>query len=304
MSHANLCLLPVKKYGPRDTMKNLKKKADHKCRKVWRRACVFTIVFLTLAFFTPIIQGESPSPYGDQRVSYQTSPLLLAQAEEQQPTSSQRATEPSPKATTANKPPGDSNKPDSNAQTEEKTEFEKLLDKEYGQTEVKTPEETSWLSQVVKTLFALLFLTGLLYLIWKVLLFKKSLPGQGSEVIKLLHERAIGTGKNLHLVELDGRLLLLSESETGLRLLTEYSDPTQVERIKLECDKDEAREKPDFWIELSKNMTRSFGQILGKSMQGPETNGHNPWENTRQSAKKRLENLKNGRAKIYDNDDE
>lgn len=209
---------------------------------------------------------------------------------------------------------------------ETRSEFEILLDRELEGRDAPEPEPqpTSWGAQIVKTLVVLLVIILFFYSLWKFTDFRKRFPNASSEVVRTLHSYPLTPDKSIQIVELGNKLLVLGVSDAGIQLVTEFTEKAAIDRIKLDCDKDNDNEKPDFWVELSKTISKSVkdavsggggkgegftdflqGQRQGKSQgkrkgqkrgQSDVQNGALPnWDKLRRGAKENLDKIKSGK---------
>jgi flagellar biosynthetic protein FliO len=90
----------------------------------------------------------------------------------------------------------------------------------------------------VKFFFALALVLGIIYglsLIMKKVLITKGLAGS-AECLKVLYTQSLGPNKNLYLVRLVDRVLLLGSTENGLSTLSEITDPEEVSSILKELE--------------------------------------------------------------------
>ena len=134
-------------------------------------------------------------------------------------------------------------------------------------------------------------------------MFRKGFNPGGSEVINTLYQHSLGPGKSLQILEMGGRLLVMGLSDAGLQLISEITDRSTIEKIKMDCDKDSEQEKPDFWIELSKSMTNKMKSAMSnnrnssdrKRFEDFENKEEQPWENTRARSKETLSKIKESR---------
>ena len=82
-----------------------------------------------------------------------------------------------------------SNSSDVNSKVQD--DFSKLLDKELNKNGPESQfdePKPSWGWQIIKTIIVLIFLISILWGIWKVYIFKKTVPTKESEVFQFLHE--------------------------------------------------------------------------------------------------------------------
>ncbi len=188
------------------------------------------------------------------------------------------------------------------------SEFEKLLQQELsGQSPTAKKEEDrpSWAWQVIKTALVLAVLLGIFWALWRLFIFKRSLPAMQSSVLRVLYQFPLMPGKFIQIVEVDSKLLFLGVSDAGVQLITEVTEKTQVDRIKLECDKDNEKGKPDFLGELSRAVRDKVQGWLNpqKSFSADQTQNTNPgWQNVRNESRARLENLRTNREFLKNNE--
>ncbi|MDH5718585.1 MAG: flagellar biosynthetic protein FliO [Spirochaetia bacterium] len=187
-----------------------------------------------------------------------------------------------------------------NQKPEEKSDFQKLLEKELKSeanqaSDVK--EQTSWLWQFIKTLLVLGGMILFFYIVWRVYNFKRNLPGRGSGVFQVWHEFSLVPGKTLQIVEMANRLLILAVSDSGVQLVTELTEKSIIDRVKLDCEKNNQSNPPDFLLELSKSVRGKVEALFNPEKKILETekkqNSENTWENTRKESIDKLKKLKN-----------
>jgi len=168
-------------------------------------------------------------------------------------------------------------------------------------------ENVSWAYRILKTTVILALMIGVFLVGWKFLVFKKGFNPGGSEVIKTLYQHNMGPGKSLQIIEMGGRLLIMGLSDAGLQLITEITDKSTIEKIKMDCDKDSEKERPDFWIELSKSMANKMKSTMSNNRNSSntrrfETTEQQPWENTRSRSKETLSKIKQSRDLFHQED--
>ena len=163
-----------------------------------------------------------------------------------------------PTSELSQEPSAPSSAPEKKAAESEEEDFETLLKKELeGGTESAASqkrEEISWGWQILKTLLVLIFLIGIFWFGWKLYLFRKRLPLGESEVMQVLYSHNLLAGRQIQIVQLGGRLLVLGISDSGVQLITEISDRNTIDQIKMDCEKARKSEKPDFLWELTKTI--------------------------------------------------
>lgn len=123
-------------------------------------------------------------------------------------------------------------------------------------------ERVSWAAQLVKTIVVLGLMLGIFYGGYKVFIFKKGLPIAGSEVIQILYEYPISSGKKLQFLEMAGKLFILAISDAGVQLVTEINDHNSIDRLKHDISKESEREKPDFLLELSSAVRSKIDSVM------------------------------------------
>ncbi len=148
--------------------------------------------------------------------------------------------------------------------------FSKLLEEELKKNSgpgVRAPQDISWGWQILKTAFALLVIIGFFAIFWKFYSFRQKVLHKDSAVIRLLYEYHLDNGRKLNIIQLHNKLLLLGVSEAGIQLLNEISEKNEIDQIKLDCEKENIQEKPDFLMELTKAFKEKFsGQSQKKSL--------------------------------------
>lgn len=74
---------------------------------------------------------------------------------------------------------------------------------------------------LVQTIFALLLVCGLAYLIFRVLLPRLTGNFSSNNMVRVVDRVALEARKNLYIVEVTGRWLLISVTENGAQLISE-----------------------------------------------------------------------------------
>ena len=199
--------------------------------------------------------------------------------------------------------------PSTNSTNLKDDEFSKLLDKELGRQQSNAQfdeKRPSWGWQIIKTIFVLCFLIGLLWIIWKIYIFKKKIPQKDSQIFKVLHEYPLEGNRTIKLLLFNGKILMMASSEAGIQLIQEINDPTAINQIILDCEKEQQNEQPDFLIELSKAISTKFSSIINPmpipKAQNIEANiesNNIPWEVLRAESTKKLNKIKQERNNIH-----
>lgn len=187
--------------------------------------------------------------------------------------------------------------------------FEKLLQKELETTNVDANQAApSWAWQILKTTFVLGLLMGVFYLVYRIYVFKRRLPGLHSTALRVLYSFPITQGKTLQIIEMANHLLILGLSEGGINLISEITDRARIEQIKLDCEKDNNQVKPDFFIELSRAVSQKTQTWLGKkepvSNKSPVKDSEDLWQDSRASTMGRLSKLRTDRNHLRDDENE
>ncbi len=107
----------------------------------------------------------------------------------------------------------------------------------------------SFLWMLVQTIFALLLVCGLAYLIFRVILPRLAVNYSSNNMVRIVDRIGLETRKSLYIIEVAGKWMLVASSESGVQLITEL-DP---ESAKLAED------------ELQKNRKLPVGSSVGKS---------------------------------------
>ncbi|MFH1862295.1 MAG: flagellar biosynthetic protein FliO, partial [bacterium] len=83
----------------------------------------------------------------------------------------------------------------------------------------------------IKTLAVLLFVLALVFLAaWAVKRFSPLVPGayRGTERIQILSSKSLGTRRAVHLLEVEGKRILIGSSEAGITLIENLGDAEKV----------------------------------------------------------------------------
>ncbi len=167
----------------------------------------------------------------------------------------------------------------------------------------KRKGEVSWGWQIIKTVLVLLFLIGAFGLFWKFYSFKKQLPSKESKVMQTLYRYNLSTDQQIQIVQLSQNLLVLGVSGSGINLISEITDTNKINQIKIDCEKENFEEKPDFLWELTKTMKEKFSNwsfpqkhILGDTA----AMNSQTWSELRRSSKNKIQNLKEQKKKLVE----
>lgn len=146
---------------------------------------------------------------------------------------------------------------------QEEQEFSRYFDEQYKSDPTKNIQKgkrVSWVWQLVKTSFGLLLIIGFFYMLVRLYRFQQNLPTRYSQVIKSLHQHPLAGGKQIQILELGKRLLVVAVSDAGVQLLTEIHEKSEIDKIKLESSQYEDTSPPDFLTELTKTLKQEWGK--------------------------------------------
>ena len=107
--------------------------------------------------------------------------------------------------------------------------------------------------------------------------------------------------KTIKLLLLNNKILVLGLSDAGIQLITEISDPTAINQIILDCEKDAKIEHPDFLIELSKAVKNKMSTVINPHKKQQENGSFNDiaWNTLRSESKKKLQKLQEERNNLH-----
>lgn len=120
----------------------------------------------------------------------------------------------------------------------------------------------SFLWMLAQTIFALLLVCGLAYLIFRVLLPRLTGNFSSNNMVRVVDRVGLEARKNLYVVEVTGRWLLISVSENGAQLISEL-DPTDAARAEQEVLKNRGLSPPN-----AAQFGNSFADKLSEVMRG------------------------------------
>lgn len=102
---------------------------------------------------------------------------------------------------------------------------------------------------LVQTIFALALVCGLAYLIFRVLLPKLSINYGSSSMVRVVDRIGLEARRNLYVIEVAGKWMLVASSESGVQLICEL-------------DAGQARAAEE---EIAKNRQLPAGSAFGRS---------------------------------------
>jgi flagellar protein FliO/FliZ len=102
---------------------------------------------------------------------------------------------------------------------------------------------------LVQTIMALAFVCGLAYVIFRVIMPRLSAGFSSNNMVRIIDRIGLEARKNLYVVEVAGRWLLISSSDSGVQLIAELDAEAAAEAAQ----------------ELARNRQSPKNPILGKS---------------------------------------
>lgn len=126
---------------------------------------------------------------------------------------------------------------------------EKLAGKEY---------DVNLFTLIAKTIFSLIIITILIYLILRFFLKGQRWLIKQSGFIQIIATHSLAPNKHIQIVEIGNKLLVLGVSEHSINLLTEIVDKEVIDSIKIQSSKQEEK------------LQLSFIQHLKNRLQGQE----------------------------------
>lgn len=235
-----------------------------------------------------------------------TMPSSLAFAVPKTPVTEKNATNKIPGSVSDSPGQTDENPAEATA-PEKPSEFEQLLDKELGiatdKPEVKKDETSNWFFQIVKTIFGLAVVIGIILLLQKFLRYKSRFVAPKNEIIKTWHEYSIESGKKMRIIEIGNRFLLIGISDAGIQLITEFKEQVHIDQIKLTCESFGATEQPDMWLDLTNLITNKVQDLFSRKQKMTDTDDHSGWANLQSNARQKVDELRQKKKLFEDRDD-
>ena len=93
--------------------------------------------------------------------------------------------------------------------------------------------EGSYAWDIIKLLIILGLMVGGFYYFFKFVTKKTSLNADGDEIINTLAVVPAGQNKNIQVIDVAGKLLILGVADGGINLITEITNKDEIERIRL-----------------------------------------------------------------------
>lgn len=116
----------------------------------------------------------------------------------------------------------------------------------------------------MQTVMALSFVCGLAYLIFRVVLPRLSVGFSSSNMVRIIDRIGLEARKNLYVVEVAGRWLLISASDSGVQLIAELDAETAAEA---ERELVQNRQSPKNPI-LGKSFADKLNEVLNRKQGG------------------------------------
>lgn len=117
---------------------------------------------------------------------------------------------------------------------------------------------------MVQTVIALAVVCGLAYFLFRVVLPRFTLPGTSNSMVRVIDRVAIDARKSLCVVEVAGKFMLISVSESGVQLVSEL-DP---EAAKAAAEEIEAVRSNHTGSLIPAGLSEKIGQFVGKNRGG------------------------------------
>lgn len=89
---------------------------------------------------------------------------------------------------------------------------------------------TAW--DVARMVLILLVVLGTIFLLFKLMKRAGRVPGSNNDLILLHSTTAVGGGRALHLIEVEGELFLVGSSESSVGLVAKIEDKEAIDRIR------------------------------------------------------------------------
>lgn len=146
-----------------------------------------------------------------------------------------------------------------------------LITKDYKEEDFRpVAEEESYAWLVVKTIFILGFIVGIFYIFLKYVTKKAGINVLGTDAIQVLSMVPIGQNKFLQIIDIAGKVLVLGVSDNSISLITEISDKSEIDRIRILSSRTGAARGKGFQDTLARHISGLLERITerkGKSSQ-------------------------------------
>jgi flagellar protein FliO/FliZ len=118
----------------------------------------------------------------------------------------------------------------------------------------------SFVLMLLQTIFALAFVCGLAYVIFRWVLPRLSVARSSNSMVRIVDRLGLDARKSLYVIEVAGRWLLVASSEAGVQLIAEL-EATSAE----EAEREVARLRPQFGAQASA-VRGAFAERLAQLM--------------------------------------
>lgn len=118
---------------------------------------------------------------------------------------------------------------------------------------------------LLQTVVALLFVCGIAYLIFRVILPRLSTNYGGNSLIRIVDRAGLEPRKTLYVIEVTGKWLLVSASEDGVQLISELDPQTAA---KMEASKLDGKGSPNLRVVNGGSFAEKLDKIVGRNTGG------------------------------------
>lgn len=118
---------------------------------------------------------------------------------------------------------------------------------------------------LVQTVLALLFVCGVAYVIFRVILPRLATNYGGNSMIRIVDRAGLEARKSLYVIEVAGKWLLVSASEEGVQLVSELDPETAKE---MEAAKSAAGESVRPGVISGKSFAEKLDALMGRKSGG------------------------------------
>ncbi|HEX8368790.1 MAG TPA: flagellar biosynthetic protein FliO [Pyrinomonadaceae bacterium] len=123
----------------------------------------------------------------------------------------------------------------------------------------------SFLWMLVQTVMALAFVCGLAYLIFRVIMPRLSAGFSSNNMVRVIDRIGLEARKNLYVIEVAGRWLLIAASESGVQLIAELDAEAAAEA---ERELAQIRQAPRSSPVLGKSFADKLNDVLNRKQGG------------------------------------
>jgi flagellar protein FliO/FliZ len=118
---------------------------------------------------------------------------------------------------------------------------------------------------LVQTVMALAFVCGLAYLIFRVIMPRLSVGFSSNNMVRVIDRIGLEARKNLYVIEVAGRFLLIAASESGVQLIAELDAEAAAEA---ERELAQMRQAPRGNPVLGKSFADKLNDVLNRKQGG------------------------------------